>query len=116
MNFDLTENAVVSFLPPAIGIALLSLQAWFGRRFADRSAVDAVSGQVDMLAEQVDAHHHQLLVIQEAVKHLPTSGEMHRIEIGLTALRGETNAQTGILTGLARKVELIDESLKRSAP
>ena len=45
-----------------------------------------------MLAEQVDAHHHQLLVIQEAVKHLPTSGEMHRIEIGLTALRGETNA------------------------
>ncbi len=67
------------------------------------------------LAEQVDAHHHQLLVIEEAVKHLPTTAEMHRIEILVTTLHGKYDAQTGLLNGVLHKVELIDESLKRSA-
>ena len=40
---------------------------------------------------------------------------MHRIEILVTTLHGKYDAQTGLLNGVLHKVELIDESLKRSA-
>ena len=106
---------------------VISLALWMLRSHI----LQVVDGKVDGLArtssvaaldERVDAQDRRIASMETALRHLPTADQMHALTLVVSDLRGEVRSLKATLEGMekvaaatGRRVELIDEHLKRSA-
>ena len=82
----------------------------------------ASSSEVAALASQIDTQDDRLGKIEAAIAHLPTKNQMHDLHVQLIGIAGDVKvANTRIvdvdqsIATLTRRVELIDEHLKRAS-
>ncbi len=82
----------------------------------------ASSSEVNALAEQIDAQETRLGRIETSITHLPTKDQMHSLHMLLAGISGDVKVATARIEdmdasigGLTRRVELIDEHLKRAS-
>ncbi len=89
---------------------------------ADKTAGTASASAVKALDERIDAHDGRLASIETAMRHLPTAEQMNALTLMFADLRGDVRAvgarlegMEKLMTATGRRVELIDEHLKRGA-
>lgn len=82
----------------------------------------ANSAEVTALAEQIGQQDQRLGKIEMSITHLPTKDQMHSLHMLLAGISGDVKVATARIEdmdasigGLTRRVELIDEHLKRAA-
>ena len=82
----------------------------------------ASSAEVRALASQIDAQETRLGRIETSIAHLPTKDQMHSLHVLLAGISGDVKVATARIEdmdasigGLTRRVELIDEHLKRAS-
>lgn len=104
------------------GVALWMLRAHILQVVDQRTAGKASADAVAALDERLDAHEGRLTSIEAALRHLPTAEQMTALTIAVSDVRGEMRAIRASVDGLeklmsatGRRVELIDEHLKRGA-
>jgi hypothetical protein len=110
------------------GLSLLtSIGMWMLRshilnEVAKANAGAASADTVKALDERLDAHDARLASMETALRHLPTAEQMNALTLVVADLRGEVRAMRATVDGVekmvgatARRVELIDEHLKRGA-
>lgn len=89
---------------------------------ADKTSGSASDSSVKALDERLNAHDGRLASIETALRHLPTAEQMNALTLVVADLRGDVRAVGMRLEGMeklmnatGRRVELIDEHLKRGA-
>jgi hypothetical protein len=83
----------------------------------------ATRSSVDALAIKVASHADRLMTIETAMQHLPTAAQVHGLTVAISDLRGELRAVgenvEGLdrqLSGLSRRLDLIDDHLRNGKP
>jgi predicted nucleic acid-binding Zn-ribbon protein len=112
----------------AQGLAVLAigfLLSWGGfalnARIKDLVSGKADAGQVSALAGRIDAVEDKLVRIESQLAHLPGAEDLARLEVqlercngALSAIAATTEGVSRMLEAQGRRVELIDEHLKRA--
>lgn len=108
-------------------IALLSLVMGAGAVLFRARVLELVADRASQVShnaldQRVGGVEGRLSAVETAMRHLPTSEQFHSLNVNLTDLRGEMRSMavkiSGVetmLTAQGRKVELIDEHLRRGA-
>jgi hypothetical protein len=116
------QGLLVFVLTGAVGLAGWMLRAHILQVVADRTKGAASAEVVKALDDRLDAHDGRLARIETALRHLPTAEQMQALNLLVADLRGEVRASNAKLDGvekivgsISRRVELIDEHLKRSS-
>ena len=109
MNFEISENVFLAFLPPFISIAVLAVQAWLGRQFATIGGMTALATRVTTLEGKAD----------EAPRHEDVAEMEHRLN-ALEVMVGEMRAEVrGVREGVGRVEHmvtlLVEHGLRKEA-
>jgi hypothetical protein len=124
MSIDLTQyqGLVVFGLGLALAVMGAALRAHILATVEQRMAALSSAPGLHALDERVDTHEARISSIETAMRHLPTAEQMHSLTLVVADLRGEVRALGVAVTGVektvnatSRRLELIDEHLKRGA-
>jgi len=103
-------------------IALWMLRAHILQVVNEKTSGAAQTSALRVLDDRLDAHDARLGSIETALRHLPTADQMSALNLLVADLRGEVRALHATVAGVekivnstGRRLELIDEHLKRGA-
>jgi hypothetical protein len=114
------QGVLVFAVGMVVSVAVWMLRASIRQELHDRTAGAASQTAVKALDERLDAHESRLTSMETALRHLPTAEQITALNLALADLRGEVRTFGAklegvekIVSGTSRRVELIDEHLKR---
>lgn len=114
------QGVLVFGLSVLTSIAMWMLRSHILQEVAKATATTASADTVRALDERLGAHDGRLASIETALRHLPTADQMNALRQLLGDVRGDVRELGAKLDGVdrlvaatGRRVELIDEHLKR---
>lgn len=111
----------------ALGTFVLAAMGWAFRQHLTQLIEKAMhevasKSSVDALAARVGAHGDRLMTIETAMIHLPTAAQVSQLTVAIADLRGELRAVgenvEGLdrqMTGMTRRLDLIDDHLRQKS-
>lgn len=116
------QGLLVFLLGLLFAVAGWMLRAHILQIVAAQTAGKASADMVSEIDRRLDAHEGRLTSIETALRHLPTADQVQALRELFADLRGEVRAIRATVEGMdkmmvatGRRVELIDEHLKRGA-
>ena len=114
------QGFLVYGLGLVVAAALWMLRSHILQIVEQKTGGAASASNVKALEDRLDAHDGRLASIETALRHLPTAEQMNALTLVVAELRGDVRAMRATVDGVekmvvatGRRVELIDEHLKR---
>lgn len=115
-----SQGLLVFGLGLACTIGAFVLRAHILQIVAEQTRGKASADVVAELDQRLDAHEGRLTSMEAALRHLPTADQMHALTVAVTDVRGDIRALNATCNGvekvvnaMERRLDLIDEHLKR---
>ena len=112
------QGLIVALVGIGLGILGMAFRAQVLAIVQDKASAASMAQAEERLA----AMERRLTTIEAAMQHLPTADQMTALSLAISDLRGDVKglaAKVGgvetLLSAVARKVELMDEHMKRAA-
>ena len=114
------QGLLVFLLGLVVAIAGWMLRAHILQIVAEQTRGKASAETVAALDERLDGHEGRLNSIEAALRHLPTADQIHSLTVAVADVRGDIRALSATVHGvekianaMERRLDLIDEHLKR---